>query len=98
MLRQLAAKGTRGQPVHLVYGVTRDDDLVEVETLQALAAQIPGFTYATVVADPASDHRRKGYVTDHIDAARSTPARSTSTSAARRRWSTPYAAGLQPRA
>jgi benzoate/toluate 1,2-dioxygenase reductase subunit len=67
MLRQLAARGSRGQPVHLVYGVTRDDDLVEVETLEALAAQVPGFTFATVVADPASGHPRKGYVTDHIE-------------------------------
>jgi benzoate/toluate 1,2-dioxygenase reductase component len=34
MLRQMAAKGTNGQPVHLVYGVTRDADLVEVATLE----------------------------------------------------------------
>jgi benzoate/toluate 1,2-dioxygenase reductase subunit len=48
--------------------VTRDDDLVDVETLEALAAGIPGFSFATVVADPASPHPRKGYVTDHLDA------------------------------
>jgi benzoate/toluate 1,2-dioxygenase reductase subunit len=68
MLRQMAAKGTNGQPVHLVYGVTRDADLVEVETLEALAAAIAGFTFATVVADEGSAHARKGYVTDHLDA------------------------------
>ncbi len=68
MLRQLAVKGTGGQPVHLVYGLTRDEDLVEVATLEGLAARVPGFTYATVVADPASAHPRKGYVTDHIEA------------------------------
>ena len=68
MLRRLAEKGTNGQPVHLVYGVTRDDDLVDVETLEALAARIPGFSFATVVADPGSAHPRKGYVTDHLEA------------------------------
>jgi benzoate/toluate 1,2-dioxygenase reductase subunit len=66
MLRRIAATGTNGRPVHLVYGVTRDDDLVEVATLEALAGEIPGFTFATVVADPASAHPRKGYVTDHL--------------------------------
>jgi benzoate/toluate 1,2-dioxygenase reductase component len=68
MLRQMAAKGTGGQPVHMVYGVTRDADLVEVATLEALAAEVPGFTYSTVVADEASSHPRKGYVTDHLEA------------------------------
>jgi benzoate/toluate 1,2-dioxygenase reductase subunit len=70
MLRQMAARGTGGQPVHLVYGVTRDADLVEVETLEALAAAIPGFTFVTVVAEEASGHPRRGYVTDHLDPAR----------------------------
>jgi benzoate/toluate 1,2-dioxygenase reductase component len=69
MLRQMALKGTNGQPVHLVYGVTRDADLVEVATLEQLAAEVPGFTYTTVVADDASSHPRKGYVTDHLDPA-----------------------------
>jgi benzoate/toluate 1,2-dioxygenase reductase component len=67
MLRQMAEKGTNGQPVHMVYGVTRDADLVEVETLERLKAAVPGFTYETVVADEGSGHPRKGYVTDHLD-------------------------------
>lgn len=69
MLRHLKAKGTTGQPVHLVYGVTRDADLVETATLEKLAAEIPGFTFTTVVADTASAHPRTGYVTDHLPAA-----------------------------
>ncbi|WP_029003870.1 benzoate 1,2-dioxygenase electron transfer component BenC [Azorhizobium doebereinerae] len=69
MLRHLKAKGTGGHPVHLVYGVTRDADLVEVDTLEALARDIPGFTFATVVADAQSPHPRTGYVTDHLPAA-----------------------------
>ena len=65
MLEVLQASGSR-QPVHMIYGVTNDADLVEVEKLTAFAASIPGFTYATVVADPASAHERKGYVTHHL--------------------------------
>ncbi len=69
MLRQLARKGANKQPVHLVYGVTRDEDLVEVESLKALVAEVPGFSFETVVADEGSAHCRKGYVTDHLAAA-----------------------------
>ena len=66
MLGRLAEQGT-AQPVHLVYGVTNDADLVGVATLEALAARIPGFTFATVVADEASAHPRTGYVTAHVE-------------------------------
>ena len=65
MLQELQRKGT-AEPVHMIYGVTSDADLVEVERLDAFAAAIPGFTYATVVADPNSAHGRKGYVTHHL--------------------------------
>jgi benzoate/toluate 1,2-dioxygenase reductase component len=54
------------QPVHMIYGVTNDADLVEVDKLNAFAATIPGFTFATVVADQASNHPLKGYVTHHL--------------------------------
>ncbi|MGL4325154.1 MAG: benzoate 1,2-dioxygenase electron transfer component BenC [Beijerinckiaceae bacterium] len=53
-------------PVHMIYGVTNDADLVEVGKLSDFAATIPGFTYTTVVADPQSVHERKGYVTHHL--------------------------------
>ncbi len=53
-------------PIHLVYGVTRDADLVMVDALEALAARIPGFAFTTVVADEASSHPRKGWVTQHL--------------------------------
>lgn len=54
------------QPIHMIYGVTNDADLVETDKLTAFAAEIPGFTYSTAVADPASGHDRKGYVTNHM--------------------------------
>ena len=65
MLEVLQASGTQ-QPVHLIYGVPTDAALVEGDQLHAFAKTIPGFTFATVVADAASDHPRKGYVTHHL--------------------------------
>jgi benzoate/toluate 1,2-dioxygenase reductase subunit len=54
------------QPIHMVYGVTNDADLVEVGALEAFAAGIPGFTFTTVVAAADSAHPQKGYVTHHL--------------------------------
>ncbi len=56
------------QPVHMLYGVTRDADLVLVDRLEAYARRIPGFSYATCVAAQDARHPRKGYVTDHLGA------------------------------
>ena len=53
-------------PIRLIYGVTNDVDLVEVEKLEALAAKIPGFSFTTCVADQSSRHSHKGFVTHHI--------------------------------
>lgn len=77
MLEQLARVqeegqgGTRSgcaQPIHLIYGVNKDDHLVKTDALDALQARLPNFSYATVVVDEGSDHPRKGYVTHHMDA------------------------------
>lgn len=68
MLDRLAETGSP-HPVHLVYGVTHDADLVGLDRLEAAAARLPGFSYATCVADEASAHPRHGYVTAHLDAA-----------------------------
>ncbi|PPU38718.1 benzoate 1,2-dioxygenase electron transfer component BenC [Xanthomonas arboricola] len=67
MLEVLARSGA-AQPVHLVYGVTRDSDLVLVERLQHYADTLPDFGFTTVVADPDSRHPRKGWVTGHLPA------------------------------
>ncbi|MGE8317446.1 MAG: benzoate 1,2-dioxygenase electron transfer component BenC [Comamonas sp.] len=67
MLEVLAREGT-AQPVHMIYGVTRDQDLVLVERLQDYALRIPGFTFTTCVADPQTAHERQGYVTNHMPA------------------------------
>ena len=66
MLEKIAEQGSL-HPVHLIYGVTNDFDLVELERLQALSALIPNFSFSACVANPDSQHPLKGYVTQHIE-------------------------------
>ena len=65
MLETLAQQGCP-QPIHMLYGVTRDQDLVMVDRLEDYARRIPGFTFGTCVADAATSHPHQGYVTDHL--------------------------------
>jgi benzoate/toluate 1,2-dioxygenase reductase component len=67
MLGKIVENGS-AYPIHLVYSVTRDVDLVGVEWLEEFAARIPGFTFFTCVAAEDSSHPRKGYVMAHIEA------------------------------
>lgn len=55
--------GGSTRPVHLIYGVSTDEDLVELQTLAELASQLDGLTWEYCVADPASSAPNKGYVT-----------------------------------
>ncbi|RON09648.1 NADH oxidase [Pseudomonas brassicacearum] len=66
MLEKIAEQGS-AYPLHLIYGVTNDFDLVELDRLQALAARIPNFSFSACVANPQSAHPLKGYVTQHIE-------------------------------
>lgn len=66
MLEKIAEQGS-AHPLHLIYGVTNDFDLVELERLQDFAARIPGFTFSACVANPESQYPQKGYVTQHIE-------------------------------
>ncbi|MFZ2175274.1 MAG: benzoate 1,2-dioxygenase electron transfer component BenC [Rhodococcus sp. (in: high G+C Gram-positive bacteria)] len=50
-------------PVHLVYGVSTDADLVELDKLEAYSAALPKFTFDYCVSDDASSAPNKGYVT-----------------------------------
>lgn len=50
-------------PVHLIYGVTFDHDLVELEKLQEYTKSLPNFTFDYCVADKKSSAPNKGYVT-----------------------------------
>lgn len=66
MLEQIAERGSE-HPLHLIYGVTHDIDLVEMDRLEAFAERIPNFTWSACVASPDSGYPRKGYVTQHIE-------------------------------
>jgi benzoate/toluate 1,2-dioxygenase reductase component len=65
---EVLARANSQQRVHLIYGVTRDLDLVQVDEIETYVARLPNFTYATVVAEPESNHPRKGWVTEHMAA------------------------------
>ena len=67
MLEGLARAGS-DQAIHLIYGVTRDLDLVLVDEIKAYAARLPNFSFTTVVAEEASRHPQKGWVTQHMPA------------------------------
>ncbi|NML18083.1 benzoate 1,2-dioxygenase electron transfer component BenC [Azohydromonas caseinilytica] len=68
MLEKIAAEGSE-HPLHLIYGVTHDADLVEMEKLQDFAARIPNFSFTACVASDQSSYPKKGYVTQHIEPA-----------------------------
>jgi benzoate/toluate 1,2-dioxygenase reductase subunit len=65
---EVLARANSQQKVHLIYGVTRDLDLVQVDAIDAYTAKLPNFSYATVVADADSNHPAKGWVTQHMPA------------------------------
>jgi benzoate/toluate 1,2-dioxygenase reductase component len=62
ILRTLAATGS-GRTAHLLYGATTDEDVVELATIRALAADIPGLTWDYCVADRNTTAPNQGYVT-----------------------------------
>ncbi|PRD19880.1 UNVERIFIED_CONTAM: benC [Trichonephila clavipes] len=66
MLQILEEKASE-YPIRLIFGVTNDFDLVALEKLEELQNKYSWFEYRTVVANPDSQHERKGYVTGHIE-------------------------------
>lgn len=66
MLEKIAEQGS-AFPMHLIYGVTNDSDLVDMDKLEAFAARIPNFTFTACVANADSAYPHKGYVTQHIE-------------------------------
>jgi benzoate/toluate 1,2-dioxygenase reductase component len=66
MLHKIEQDGGSEHPIHLIFGVTNDADLVMVDELEGYAARMPNVTVATVVAAEASSHPNKGYVTHHM--------------------------------
>ncbi|KQV69531.1 oxidoreductase [Nocardioides sp. Root122] len=67
ILRTMRASGST-RPTHLVYGVSTDDDLVELAELDALASELPALTWDHCVSDPATRAAHQGYVMGLIGA------------------------------
>ncbi|HCB1501061.1 TPA: ring-hydroxylating dioxygenase ferredoxin reductase family protein [Klebsiella michiganensis] len=66
MLQTLASQGN-SRPITLLYGVTRDCDLVKTEELEAFIGLLPGYRWLPVVADAQSVCPQRGFVTEHLD-------------------------------
>jgi benzoate/toluate 1,2-dioxygenase reductase subunit len=66
MLESLKTKNPQ-HPIRLVFGVTNDTDLVELDSLDRYKQILPDFDFVTSVAAEQSAHPRKGYVTQHIE-------------------------------
>ena len=55
-------------PVHLYYGVNKEQDLCEQERLKAYSAKIPHFEYHPVIGQPSNDWTgKKGFIHEHLD-------------------------------
>ena len=66
MLNKIEQDGGSEHPIHLIFGVTNDPDLVEVEKLEGYASRMPNFTFTCVVASEESSYPNKGFVTHHM--------------------------------
>ncbi|NPT42457.1 2Fe-2S iron-sulfur cluster binding domain-containing protein [Paraburkholderia sp. 1N] len=69
MLDKIVAAGSSPFPIHLIYGVNTDRDVVEIDKLEAFTRAIPNFTFEVCVVDANSERPKKGYVTHHIEPA-----------------------------
>jgi benzoate/toluate 1,2-dioxygenase reductase subunit len=65
---EVLARAESEQKIHMIYGVTRDLDLVLVGEIEAYASRLANFTFTTIVAEGTSSHPRKGWVTQHMPA------------------------------
>ena len=66
MLEKIEAAGGSEYPIHLIFGVTNDPDLVKTDVLDGFAERMENFTYACTVAAEESSYPNKGYVTHHL--------------------------------
>jgi NAD(P)H-flavin reductase len=66
MLNKIEADGGSEHPIHLIFGVTNDPDLIRIEQLEGYAERLPNFTFTCCVAVEESAYPNKGYVTHHM--------------------------------
>lgn len=53
-------------PVHLIYGVSREADIVGLDWLRAYEAKLPNFTWDYIASEPGTSAPHTGYVTQII--------------------------------
>jgi NAD(P)H-flavin reductase/ferredoxin len=68
MLHKIEQGGGPQHPVHLIFGVTKDADLVKIDELEGYASRLDNFSFTCVVAAAESSHPNKGFVTHHMPA------------------------------
>lgn len=61
-----AEKNQVRTPIHLLYGVTKDVDLVGVEQLDGFKTRLINFSYTSCVYDTELDNVNRGLVTDYL--------------------------------
>ncbi|MDV8000724.1 benzoate 1,2-dioxygenase electron transfer component BenC [Rhodococcus sp. IEGM 1408] len=66
ILESLAVADSGDRPVHLVYGTSRDADVVYTDLLDDYVTRLPGLTWDLIVSDPATAYPNTGYVTGLI--------------------------------
>ncbi len=66
MLEKIEQSGGTEYPIHLIFGVTNDPDLVKVDALDGFAQRLDNFTYTCTVAAEESTYAHKGFVTQHM--------------------------------
>jgi hypothetical protein len=67
MLDKISRNGGSEHPVHLIFGVTNDPDLVKLDELEGYTKALPNFTFLCTVAAEDSSYPHKGYVTRYIE-------------------------------
>ncbi|WP_150995100.1 MULTISPECIES: benzoate 1,2-dioxygenase electron transfer component BenC [Marinobacter] len=60
-------QGYSEHPIHLIYGVSHDADLVGLDKLESFANAIENFTFSACVLSENSNWPHKGYVTNYIE-------------------------------
>ena len=66
MLHKIEQGGGSEHPIHLIFGVTNDPDLVAIDELEGYAERLPNFTFTCTVAADESSYPNKGFVTHHM--------------------------------
>jgi benzoate/toluate 1,2-dioxygenase reductase subunit len=67
MLDKISRDGGGEHPIHLIFGVTNDPDLIKLDELESYAKTLPNFSFTCTVADENSSYPNKGYVTRYIE-------------------------------